>query len=397
MQNSKNRPDFPTSNAHSEHFAAFSNTRLFSRLSEKFTPKPYFKQYATLRTVVLIASYLFNVLSAATAAILVFFFLASMIREPISAGILTAVALVALELTKRETNTRFWNDLLQFSKFSAGLMAAVFLLSAVSVASSYFGAKRAVHKFSAPAPVVSPDSLTAPLRAQLGAIDEQIKEARATKWKGTTTTRSQRTIERLTRQRETLTAELARVSERVDNRNDVTEQAHAQTVQLNAKHFALFTLICEVLFILAAFYLEYYDYRSFAEYCAKPAGRQPGHIGFAVPEPASISSNGNGQPHSEASARRPIGFYGNSMRSRARDNAMGYKGAEVSAEVVEVDKSLKPCAECGVLFRARTTWHKYCSEQCKLTYHEKKRGAKFDPQKYRKKRPRKRKIAMQPG
>lgn len=381
MQNSQNRPDFPTSNAHSEHFAAFTNTRLFSRLSEKFTPKPYFKQYATLRTVVLIASYLFNVLSAATAAILVFFFLASMIREPISAGILTAVALVALELTKRETNTRFWNDLLQFNKFSAGLMAAVFLLSAVSVASSYFGAKRAVHEFSAPAPVVSPDSLTAPLRAQLGAIDEQIKDARATKWKGTTTTRSQRTIERLTRQRETLTAELARVSQRADNRNDATEQAHAQAIQLNAKHFALFTLVCEVLFILAAFYLEYYDYRSFAEYCAKPAGRQPGHIGFAVPEPVVPSGNGNGLPHSEAGASRPIGFYSNAMRSPAGSNAMSYNPAPAA---VEVDKSLKPCRHCETLFRARTTWQKFCTTDCKLAYHEAKHGRRFDPG-YRKK------------
>ncbi len=389
MQNSLNRPDFPTSNTHSEHFTLFSNTRLFSRLSEKFTPKPYFKQYATLRTVVLVASYLFNILSACTAAILVFFFLASMIREPITAGIITAVALVALELTKRETNARFWNDILQFGKFSAGLCAIVFLLSAISVGSSFFGAKRAVNEFSAPAPLVNPDSLTAPLQAQLNAIDQQVKEARETKWKGTTTTRSQRTIERLTRQRETLTAELARVSQRADSRNDATEQTHAQELQLNAKHFALFTLICEVLFILAAFYLEYYDYRSFAEYCAKPAARQPGHIGFAIPEPVTppTAGNGNGLPTSEANAHRPIGFHSNAMRTRAHDNAMSYDAAPA---VVEMDKSLKPCRHCETLFRARTTWQKFCSEPCKLAYHEAKRGARFDPKKYHEKRRHKR-------
>ena len=109
---------FHTENPHSQHFTKFENTRLMDRLAKKFTPKPYWKNYALLRGVVLVSSYLFNVLSAATAAILVFFFLRALVGSEVLAGTITAAALVALELVKRETGTRFFSDFLQFRKSS---------------------------------------------------------------------------------------------------------------------------------------------------------------------------------------------------------------------------------------------------------------------------------------
>lgn len=61
----------------------------------------------------------------------------------------------------------------------------------------------------------------------------------------------------------------------------------------------------------------------------------------------------------------------------------------VAVEVVEVDKSLKPCVHCGELFRYRTTWQKFCSEPCKLAYHEAKHGRKFDAKQYHERKRRK--------
>ncbi len=305
-----------------------------------------------------------------------------------AAGAVTLAALAALEISKRETSGRFFHDVLQFGKFSPGLLAAVLGLAAVSTTCSYFGAEMVVKQLTPPPALVSADTLTAPVRTQIAAIDAQIADAKKSTWKGKLTTRAQRTVERLTRTKEALLTEQIRQQQRADSRNDATETEHTATTEANASGFAAFTLCCEVLLIACLWFLQYYDFRSFAEYCAKPTAKKPDAIGFNVAQPAALStnhSNGNGyQPANEAH-RRPIGFNrppdeGNGFRYRARDNGMSYDATTAAApEVLEVDKSLKPCAQCGTLFRYRTTWQKFCTEGCKLAYHEAKHGRKFDP------------------
>jgi hypothetical protein len=395
MQNNTNSPDFPTQNPFSEHFAKFGNTRLFDRLQNKFTPKPYYFQYRTLRAVVLGASFIFHILSAATAAALVFLFIGKLIPSPALAAVVTLAALVALELAKRETSGRFFHDLLQYGKFAPGLLAVVLGLSAASIACSYFGAEKAVRELTPPPTLVNGDTVTAPIRAQLAAIDGQINDAKRNTWKGKVTTRAQQTIDRLTRQREALTNEMIRQQTRTDTRNDATETEHVTTTEANANGFALFTLCSEILLIVCLWYLQFYDFRSFAEYCAKPAAKKPEAIGFNHIQPAAFSANGNGHHNggnvaqgyhtaNEEPPRRPIGFHRppddpNGMRYRARDNGMSYDSTAAAPEVLEVDKSLKPCAQCGTRFRYRTTWQKFCTNDCKLAYHEAKHGRKFDP------------------
>lgn len=397
MQNNANSPDFQTVNPFSEHFSKFGKTRLFDRLQMKFTPKPFYYQYRTMRAVVLGASFLFHLLSAATAAALIFLFIGKLIPSPLAAGAVTLAALAALEISKRETSGRFFHDVLQFGKFSPGLLAVVLGLAAVSTTCSYFGAEMAVKQLTPPPALVSADTLTAPVRTQIAAIDEQIADAKKSTWKGKLTTRAQRTVERLTRAKEALLTEQIRQQQRADSRNDATETEHTATTEANASGFAAFTLCCEVLLILCLWFLQYYDFRSFAEYCAKPAGKKPESIGFNVAQPAAFSTNGhsngngtlpnnghsNGTLPTNEAPRRPIGFHrhtDNSLRYRARDNAMSYDATPPPpGEVVEVDKSLKPCTQCGTLFRYRTTWQKFCTPDCKLAYHEAKHGRKFDP------------------
>lgn len=393
MQNNGNLPEFQTQNQFSEHFQQFGKTRLFDRLQKKFTPKPYYQQYRTLRAVVLGASFLFHLLSAATAAALVFLFIGKLIPSPALAAVVTLAALAGLEMAKRETSGRFFNDALQFGKYSPGLLAVVLGLSAASIACSYFGAERAVKELTPPPALVSADTVTAPIRAQIAAIDGQINDAKRNTWQGKVTSRAQRTIERLTRQREALTAEMIRQQTRTDTRNDATEQQHTTTTEANAQGFALFTLSSEILLIVCLWFLAYYDYRSLAEFTRPTAGKAPAAQGFAQVETPAFATNGHtANGHSAGTDhRRPIGFFrtsigsdtnpddGNGMRYRARDNGMSYDAQAAAPEVREVDKSLKPCAQCGNLFRYRTTWQKFCSPDCKLAWHEAKHGRKFDP------------------
>lgn len=393
MQKNDVSPDFQTSNPFSDHFAKFGNTRLFDRLQSKFTPKPYYYQYRILRAVSFGASILFHILSAATAAALVFLFVGKLIPSALAAAAVTLAALAVLEVSKRETSGRLFHDALQFSKISPGLCAAVVGLSAISIACSYFGAERAVKELTPPPALVDADTLTAPIRAQIADIDGQIADAKKNTWKGKVTAPSQRTIERLAAQKETLLTELVRQQSRNDTRNDETEKTHIVTTQANASGFALFTLCSELLLILCLWYLQYYDFRSYAEYCAKPTGGKVAGIGFkGIQAPALVadghdngSSNGT-LPTNET--RRPIGFHRDTDNGMSyRDNAMGYTPPPSAVETREVDKSLKPCEHCGTLFRYRTTWQKFCSTDCKLAYHEARHGRKFDPIYKRKPKP----------
>ena len=350
----KNATAFPTTNPHAEHFSEFQNTRLFDRLQQKFTPKPYWKQYRILRVVVLASSYLFNALSAATAAALVYFFLFGMIGNVLASGVLTASLLAVLEIAKRETTGRLFNGILQYNKFSAGLAASVILLAALSVSSSYFGAQRLVVEFTPPAQQINPDSLTTPLRQQIATIDQQISEARKQTWKGKPTAPAQRTIERLTRQKETALAEMVRQQQRIDAKNDTTEQVHQATTTATAGQFAAFTLVCEILFLLAAFYLEYYDYRSYAEHCKGPA--------LSTDRPTAATAGVNLAGEFLNGSKRPTAV----AHLRADENRL--------TKIVTTSGNLRSCDHCGNPYEHRHQKQKFCGDSCRIAAWQDKTG-----------------------
>jgi hypothetical protein len=265
MQNSS----FPKSNTHTERFDHFDNERLFDRLGNKFTPKPYWKQYKALRSVVLGVSYLLNILSAVTAAALVYFFLMGMVGNMIVSAIITAVALFALEFTKRETSERLFVNVFQFGMYSRGLIGATLLLTALSVVSSYFGAQKVVQAGTPPPVLLDTDTETKALNNQLVAIDAQIKTAQRQTWRGKITAPAMATIDRLTRTRNDVVSATLHERERIKSKNDATEANHTEGTTNNANRFALFTLLCEVLFLVCMCYCEYYDYRSFVEQCSE--------------------------------------------------------------------------------------------------------------------------------
>ncbi len=262
MQNSNHF----TNDLFAEHFETFQQSATFERLQKKFTPLPYYLKYRSLKWIALIASYLFNIFSALTASTLVYFFALSLTGNWLPSAAITLAFLSILEISKRKTAALLFKDRLQFQKTVKGLATVGLLLIGLSVAFSYFGAKRLVEQFTPPPTLVNADSLKAPVLDQLAALDLQIEQARQTQWKGTTTTASQRTIETLSRQKETHYKELQRIGERTDTLNDNRQGVYFRETYLKAKYFAAVTLLLEMLFILCAYFLEYYDYRSFIEF-----------------------------------------------------------------------------------------------------------------------------------
>jgi len=391
----------PTRDSFADAFENFQKTALFARLSEKFELKPYYRKYKPLRLVVLVASYFLQVFSALTAAALVFFFVRGLTGHALVSALATIVILTLLEFSKRGANAIFWRDLLQFKRVGA-LGLTVLLLSGLSIASSYFGAQRAVVEFTAPAKVVNADSAAADITAQIAAIDQQINDARATRWNNTTTRTSQRTIDRLTQQKTVLLDELTRTRSRVDQINDTTTAEHTRTTRLSAQHFALFTLLLDLLFIVCAFYLEYYDFRSLAEFATpdetrhQDAQRTPtGNAkasAYSIPYQAdqdALQHSGNGTGNGMVKDQvLPIGFFVDRSQDQAGTNAMRYnEGDQAGGEVVEVDTASRPCDHCGTYYKPRTTWQRFCTVDCREAYHaEKHDGTAFDPSQYRRKR-----------
>jgi hypothetical protein len=164
------------------------------------------------------------------------------------------------------------------------------------------GLKRPSEELTPPPDLVNGDTVTAPIRAQIAAIDGQINDAKK-HLEGQSNNTGTKTIDRLTRQREALTNEMIRQQTRTDTRNDATETEHVTTTEANASGFALFTLCSEILLIVCLWYLQFYDFRSFAEYCAKPAAKKPEAVGFNHIQPAAFSANGNGTTTAATSPR----------------------------------------------------------------------------------------------
>lgn len=255
-----------TEDIFTDYYKKYEDSTLQKRLNEKYAPKPYYSKYKSLKLIVLVSSYLFNTFSGITASTLIYFFALEITGYWIIASIITLCFIIILEISKRKVNSISFKDILQFKKLNVFLVITALLLAGMSISFSYYGSKRMVNQFSSIPTLLDKSTAVESLEAELSDVDRQIKDARGTKWRGTTTSKSQETIAVLSQQKLALQNEINRISNRIDQKNDATLNIHNAEVRLNAYHFALLTLLFELLFLLSTLYLEYYDYRSFAEF-----------------------------------------------------------------------------------------------------------------------------------
>lgn len=123
--------------------------------------------------------------------------------------------------------------------------------------------------------------------------------------------RSQRSAESLTKQKETLLAQWLSIENRTATKNETTAAEHLQRTSLNAEHFAAVTLLLELLFLLCAYYLEYFDFRSFTEFAGRAGIAIDDNTNFAYTKPGGPSqptkpATGDGKPDGEnATGRTP--------------------------------------------------------------------------------------------
>ncbi len=259
-------PPFQTENSFTQSYGEFQKTALFQRLSKKYALKPYYERYSGIRKLAFISSYAFNVLSAISACVAVYFFLVPYINNIILSVAITIVFMGLLEMFKRTTASRFLESVFQFSKYPIGLCAVVFGLTTLSILFSYNGSKQFIFQLAAPPVQVVMDSYTEEYKQEIVAIDKQITAARETTYKGITTRTSQRTIDKLTDQRKELQDRIFGLEDQIRGENKQAFEQHVVDTKGQAYYFALFTLCCEFLFLFCLGYLEYYDFRSYGEF-----------------------------------------------------------------------------------------------------------------------------------
>ena len=255
-----------SNNPFEQEFIQFKESTLFEGLARKYQPTPYYKKYGLIRKITLISSYGFNLLSGVTASTLIFLFLKALLNTWILALIITTSSILILELLKRKLGSIIFKEYLIQNKIQWMTIMAFATLSCISILSSYYGSKKMIITFSADSPLVSNDSAISTLELELMKINQQIDNARATRWKGTTTTKSQQTINSLSNQKELILSEIFRVNQKTDILNDQLKVKHEQKVMLQANHFAIATLLFELFFLICTYYLEFYDYRSYVEF-----------------------------------------------------------------------------------------------------------------------------------
>lgn len=354
-------------------FEGFTSQGVEQRLDGKFEHKPYHIEYKLLRLTALITSYFFNGFSALTAAALIFFFVQGL-AGTIAAGICTAAAIVLLEMAKRFVGGAFFKQLLQYQKFAGGMFGVLILLTGLSVASSYFGGKQAVKEFSGEAAVVAMDSTTNPIEEQIAGIDNQIGELSKQKdRRGTIYFPAQKTIGKLSEQKAVLMDELVRTRQKTDADNLATTTTHTQTTALKGSHFALVTLLCELLFLLCAYYLEYYDWRTYVELRAKSV-TDPAQDAKATFSNQMI--NGHIVPSSNGHALQNRVVISGFQPHPTPENQEDDKATFIKQPLAMGQKA---CEHCGEAFTPKVNWQKFCTTDCRDSHHTQKHGKAFNP------------------
>ena len=377
--------ELATVNPHSENMREFNNTRLFKRLSEKHRPKPYWKQYQGIYRAVLGTSFLFNVLSALTASAVVFFFIQGLTGSMTASLVITVILLSVLEFMKRETSAKLFHGILQFKNWNYGLLFTVIALSAISTTASYFGAAQVVESLTPPPALADVAEQTAGIENQIAGIDQQIAAAQRNTWQGKLTARSARTVERLTESRAALTDELMRTRERTDMANDEMQSEHLSETMTNASTFAMFTLICEIALIACLFFMQHYDFRSYAEYAlaTNPASGSSGNANRYT-RFASAPAHQNGHQNTyqneyHNSVHTPIGFkYGMNAET---ENVTQTVTDSVTDSVTENGNGIetravpglgRQCEHCQISYIHGHSRQRYCGQACRISAWRKK-------------------------
>ena len=254
---------FPHENIYSKEPDKFKVSKLKARLEEKYRVRPFYEQEKLKRNLVLFGSYFLNVFSIGTG----FLFVSSLLDMNIYIALTFAFILLGfLEALKRMTVAPIAKNYYQFSALKYVPILFGCLLIASSALFSYKGASLAVRQFSTIPHTINTDSIKSGYTAKIEALKGQQADLMNVKYKGTTTRTAQTTIKQLQEEVMTLQAQSIKETDAAQTENSKVLTDSNTIKGDKALYFAMLALILDILLIVSIFYLEYYDFRSLAEF-----------------------------------------------------------------------------------------------------------------------------------
>ena len=151
------------------------------------------------------------------------------------------------------------------------ICAFVFL----SIALSYLGAKDSVKLFTPSVFLTNIDSVKGSYQSRIATLESRLSDVKKTQsWHGKLTPQGQKTYNAITAQISLIESDMLDNANRLTSKNDLATDDHSSKTEIKSHYFGIFTLALDVSLIGLLFFLEYYDFRSFAEFVKSSSQHQ---------------------------------------------------------------------------------------------------------------------------
>lgn len=353
----------------------------FKRLADKFTVKPFYFKYKPLKKMLSGFTWFIQMVTIAVSFMAIFALLVPMMPYSI-ASVFAGIALIGIEFLKRMTVKPSVKEFLQFKKVPVFPLTIALSMLGVSLWLTWNGTHDTVFSLTEKPQLLNVDSLTGYEKERIKDLSAQLKDIKKTQsWKGVLTQKGQSSYNRVTAQIEKLQNKLDTKETNLTTKNERTETDHLSQTTKRATHFKYLTLCLDLLLFALLAWLEYYDFRSLTEFAKLKILSDATQSVVEQEENITQSVVSNPLPHRETTQS----VVDNALRNNAgRTVVKGFLRSDTTQPVVKKPQIIngeilivkKACGNCGETFERKTTFHRFCSEKCRIHAWENRTGKK---------------------
>ena len=344
----------PDKNTFEEKAKQFSQSKLGRRLSDKYTPKPYEERRRGLYIFAWVASFFCNLVAIVTGSTFIFAYalgLVAKLPEPmVWAGLMAGVILVGIEALKQLLVPDLFQDCFQFGWKSGYFLrvGAIAALIGVSTAFNYFGGFDLVGATTTPPQYQEPGlkSSDQVRREYQGKVDQAGKEAeqyrQSKAWHGKLNDDDATAYRGLLADKKKLENQMLAKLDSVEAYNDRATagakaehkkavEVHENKTSVKGRGLAVFSVVCEILFLFFCWYRERYEYKTATQYATLDdddlEGDDTEHKKSQPTTPPQLNSNATNGIKNKVE-RLPIGFYTQTQRQEQMNATSGTQTQE---------------------------------------------------------------------
>lgn len=247
-------------------FDEYKEEQLLEKLAALSEELPYHRANKKTKETALILSYLFALISLATASMAVFNLVLWMTSSKIIAIAAGISFLAAVEHIKRLSSSEFWQVFYFKKRMAYGWLVIVAVVGAISIGLSLFGTNEGVEEYAPEPELIAADSLLTSKREKLSKYEKEVAELRSNKnSEGVTFYKLYPAINSKEKQISILNEDIRELEKKLEGKNyQLTEDYEIELT--NTKYILIgFTLFFEILYELCIWFIWYFYFRSKVE------------------------------------------------------------------------------------------------------------------------------------